>query len=135
MRQINFPAINNVEGLASNVLERYAGADRESRSIYGHDSGPMVLAYVADSVGAIPHQLARQVARRWLDELPDEIHSLGSFGGMGGFLAGVRAGIAIDDDFSSLYERLLDQTSRWLKGVQWRTSSVAWVDYDLFRGP
>ena len=30
---------------------------------------------------------------------------------------------------------LIDQTRRLLAGVQWRTSAVAWVDYDLFRGP
>ena len=135
MRDTHYSAIESAAWLAGDVLQRYASGERESRCIYGHDSGPMVLAYVAGSVGAIPNHLARQVARRWLDELPDHIESLGSFGGMGGFLAGVRAGIAIDDDFSSLYERLLDKTSAWLSDVQWRTSSVAWVDYDLFRGP
>ena len=135
MRQTHSSGIDSVAGLAVDILERYAAAGRQARSIYGHDSEPMVLAYVVDSVDAIPVHLARQVARRWLDDLPDQIHSLGSFGGMGGFLAGVRAGIAIDDDFASLYERLLDQTGRWLTDVQWRTSSVAWVDYDLFRGP
>ena len=132
---IRAPGIDRVAEFAGDILGRYAAAERTSRSIYGHDSGPMVLAYVADSVGAITDHLARQVARRWLEELPDQIHSLGSFGGMGGFLAGVRAGIFVDRDFCSLSQRLLDQTSHWLAGVQWRTSSVAWVDYDLFRGP
>jgi Lanthionine synthetase C-like protein. len=135
MRQTDSSGTDVVAGLAGDVLERYATGERESRTIYGHDSGPMVLAGVAHSMGAISDHLARQVARRWLDELPHQIQSLGSFGGMGGFLAGVRAGIAIDSEFSSLYERLLDKTSRWLTHAQWRTSAVAWVDYDLFRGP
>jgi lantibiotic biosynthesis protein len=135
MRQTHCPSIDTVATLAADVLERYATGQRASRTIYGHDSGPMVLASVAQSTGAISNRLAGQVAQRWLDELPHQIQSLGSFGGMGGFLAGVRAGITIDDGFASLYERLLDQTTCWLTDAQWRTSAVAWIDYDLFRGP
>lgn len=135
MRQPHSSGADTVAELAGDVLERYATGKRLSRNIYGHDSGPMVLASVSQSMGAISTHLAQEVARRWLDELPHHIQSLGSFGGMGGFLAGVRAGISIDDDFSSLREHLLDRTSCWLTDVQWRTSAVAWVDYDLFRGP
>lgn len=127
--------IDHVVGLTGDILQSYVAAAPVPRSTYGHDSGPIVLAQVAASVGGITEHLARQAAQRWLDDLPDQVLSLGSFGGMGGFLAGVRAGIEIDDDFSSLYVRLLEQTSRWLTTVEWRTSSVAWVDYDLFRGP
>jgi len=130
-----FPATDRVVGLAGDILERYTGAAPGSPHIYGHDSGPMVLAYVADTVGAIPDHLARRVARRWLDEMPDRIHSLGAFGGLGGFLAGLRALIALDREFSSVSDGLTDETRRLLAGVHWRTSSVAWIDYDLFRGP
>jgi hypothetical protein len=135
MQQILSPAIESIVGLADHVLETYAAAERGSPCIYGHDSGPVVLSYVADSIGAIPNDLARRVALRWLDELPDTIHSLGSFGGMGGFIAGVRALVAIDREFSPVSDSLVDQTRRLLAGAQWRTSAVAWVDYDLFRGP
>ncbi len=129
------PAIDRVVGLAGDILERYAAAARGPKSIYGHDSGPMVLTNVAHSVGAVPEDLLQRVARRWFDELPNSIHSLGSFGGMGGFIAGVRALIAIDNEFFPVSDDLMDQTRRLLAGVQWRTSAVAWVDYDLFRGP
>jgi hypothetical protein len=132
---IHSPAIDGVVGFARDILERYAAAERGSKSIYGHDAGPMVLTYVAHSVGALPEDLPQRVARRWFDELPDSIHSLGSFGGMGGFIAGVRALIALDSDFSAVSDDLIDQTRRLLAGVEWRTSAVAWVDYDLFRGP
>ena len=135
MRQIHSPAIDSVAGLAGEMLERYAAAERGSKRIYGHDSGPMVLTNVAHSVDAVPRDLLQRVARRWFDELPDSINSLGSFGGMGGFIAGVRALIAIDDGFSQVSDDLIDRTRHLLAGVQWRTSAVAWVDYDLFRGP
>lgn len=133
--KLRSPAVGNVVGVAGDILERYAAAERGSKSTYDHDSGPLVLAYVADSIGAISDDLARRVARRWFDELPGSINSLGSFGGMGGFIAGVRALIAIDREFSPLSDSLMDQTRRLLSGVQWQTSAVAWVDYDLFRGP
>jgi hypothetical protein len=129
------PAIDRVVGLAGDILESYASAERGSKSIRSHDSGPMVLTNVANSVGAVPDDLLRRVARRWFEELPASIHSLGAFGGMGGFIAGVRALIAIDNEFSPVADDLIDQTRRLLAGVQWRTSAVAWVDYDLFRGP
>jgi class I lanthipeptide synthase len=135
MQQLRSPDIVTVIGLADDILDRYGAAEGGSPGIYGHDSGPMVLANVANSAGAISDDLLRRVARRWLNDLPDQINYLGAFGGLGGFLAGVRAGIVIDEDFSSLHDRLVDQTSLWLAGVRWRTSSVAWVDYDLFRGP
>lgn len=135
MFQIHSPSNASVVRLAGDVLERYAAAERGSKRIYGHDAGPMVLTNVAHSVGAVPKDLLQQVARRWFDELPRAIHSLGSFGGMGGFIAGIRALIAIDNEFSSVSDGLIDQTRRLLGGVQWRTSEVAWVDYDLFRGP
>ncbi len=135
MQQNHSASIDSIAGLAGNILESYAAAERGPRCIYGHDSGPMVLAYLAESAGAIPKDLARRIARRWVEELPRSGPIPGSFGGMGGFLAGVRAGMAIDDDFASLYERLLDQTSSWLANVEWRSSSVAWVDYDLFVAP
>jgi lantibiotic biosynthesis protein len=135
MEELPSPAMDSVVGLAGNILERYASAERGSPSIYGHDSGPMVLANIAASAGAIPDDLLQRVAWRWLHDLPEQIDYLGAFGGLGGFLAGVRAAMTLDGDFSSLYDRLVGQTSRWLAGVQWRRSSVAWVDYDLFRGP
>ena len=124
-----------VVGVAADVLQRYAAAACASKSIYGHDSGPMVLTNVAHSVGAVSEDLLQRVARRWFNELPNSTHSLGAFGGMGGFIAGVRALIAIDDGFSPVFDDLINQTRRVLAGVQWRTSAVAWVDYDVFRGP
>src|SRR5215467_5760244 len=122
MYQIHSPAADPVVTLAGDILERYAAEERGSKSIYGHDSGPMVLTNVAHSVGAVPRDLLQRVARRWFDELPGTIHSLGSFGGMGGFIAGVRALIAIDNEFSSVSDDLIDQTRRLLAGWQWRTS-------------
>jgi hypothetical protein len=135
MGQTHSPAIASVVSLASDILEDYASAQPGAKTIYGHDSGPMVLANVAHSVGAASDDLRELVARRWLDELPDQISSVGAFGGLGGFLAGVRAGIGIDDGFSLLYDHLVNHASRWLVGVRWRTSAVAWIDYDLFHGP
>ena len=135
MRQIDSPPIASLHRLANDLLDRYAeaaGGDPMSRD---HDCGPIVLAQVAESAGAIPNDLARRVARRWLEELPDTIRSMGAFGGMGGFIAGVRALIAIDNEFAAVADGLIDQTRRMLEGVDWSTSAVAWVDYDLFRGP
>lgn len=133
--QLRSSAIDRAGGLAAGVLESYATARHDSPTIYGHDCGPMVLANVAASVDAIPDDLLWRVARRWLAELPDKVYALGAFGGLGGFLAGIRAGIVIDDQFALLYERVSSQTGRMLAGMRWRTSSVAWADYDLFRGP
>lgn len=121
--------------LAVDILERYAAGTRGSANVCRHDSGPMVLAYVANSAGTLPDGLPRRVARRWLDELPERIFAVGAFGGLGGFLAGIRAGIAIDPEFVSLSDHAVDQTRRWLANVRWRSSLVAWDDYDLFRGP
>jgi hypothetical protein len=135
MQQNCSSAIDTVGGLAHDILGRYATAVRGSKSIYGHDSGPMVLTSVAHSVGAVSDDLLRRVARRWFEELPDSIHSIGAFGGIGGFIAGVRALVAIDTEFSTVYDDLIDQTRCLMAGMQWRTSAVAWVDYDLFRGP
>jgi lantibiotic biosynthesis protein len=132
--QFRSPAVEAVGGLAGETLERYAAASG-SKSIYGHDPGPIVLSSVTYSVGAVSEDLLQRVAQRWFDELPGSIDSLGSFGGLGGFIAGVRALIAIDNDFSPVADELIDQTRRLLAGAQWRTSAVAWVDYDLFRGP
>jgi hypothetical protein len=121
--------------LAIDILDRYAGGLRGSANVCRYDSGPMILAYVANSAGTLPGGLAQRVARRWLDELPEQMYTVGAFGGLGGFLAGIRAGIAIDDEFASLSDHVVDQTRRWLAGMRWRTSLVAWDDYDLFRGP
>jgi lantibiotic biosynthesis protein len=129
------PAVDAVRGFAGEILDRYAATERGSKSIYGHDSGPMVLTNVAYSVDAVPEDLVQRVAQRWFDELPGSINSLGSFGGLGGFIAGVRALTGVDNGFSRVADDLVDQTRRLLAGVQWRTSAVAWVDYDLFRGP
>jgi len=135
MQRSHSPAIDSVAGLAVHILERYAAAERGSLSSYGHDSGPMVLASIADSMGAISEDLLRRVGRRWFDESPAIVNSLGAFGGLGGFIAGVRALIATDHEFSSVSDLLVEQTRRMLAAVQWRTSLVAWADYDLFRGP
>lgn len=132
MEQTRSSAIDTV---VQDILEEYAAAGRGSESIYGHDSGPVVLASVAYSAGAVSDDSVRRVARRWFEELPDRIHSLGAFGGMGGFIAGVRALVAVDHEYCPVYDDLVDQTRRLLARVQWRTSAVAWVDYDLFRGP
>ncbi len=130
--QFHSLATDTVGGLANDILERYAATERGSKSIYGHDSGPMVLTNVAYSVGAVPADVLQRVAQRWFDELPGSIDSLGAFGGLGGFIAGVRALIAIDHEFSRVADDLIARTRRLLAGVQWRTSAVAWVDYDLF---
>lgn len=121
--------------LAARVLNGYVTSARGTKSIYGHDSGPIVLANVAHSVGGISEELVQLVARRWFDELPGSIQSLGSFGGMGGFIAGVRALIAVSDEFVRVSAELTEQTRRMATSFEWRTSDVAWVDYDLFRGP
>jgi lantibiotic biosynthesis protein len=135
MRHAPSADIDCVAGLAVDILERYAAAEPGSPNGCRHDSGPMVLAHAANSVDALPDDLGRRVARRWLNEWSEGIHSLGAFGGLGGLLAGVRALVAIDHEFSSLSGPLADQTHRILAGVRWRTSPVAWADYDLFRGP
>jgi hypothetical protein len=41
----------------------------------------------------------------------------------------------MDSEYSSVSDGLIEQTRRLLAGVEWCTSGVAWVDYDLFRGP
>jgi hypothetical protein len=125
----------NVVNVAVEILEMYADADDGAPNRCGHDAGPMVLASLAYSPGGATADLAQQVIRRWLGELPERIYSVGAFGGLGGFIAGVRAGITVDSELSSLADGLLDQTRRWLRNVEWRTSLVAWRDYDLFNGP
>lgn len=129
------PSLAKVAGAARDALERYAAAAPGSRTVHGHDAGPVVLTSVARSLGAVSDDLMQRVARRWLDDLPHSIQSMGAFGGLGGLIAGVRALIAIDAQFSGVADDLVDQTRRVLTGFDWRTSAVAWADYDLFRGP
>ncbi|HWK28577.1 MAG TPA: lanthionine synthetase LanC family protein [Solirubrobacter sp.] len=126
---------SDAAGLADAVLEHYATAANGTRTIYGHDAGPVVLAGVAHGLGAIDDDRFAAVARRWFDELADHVEAVGAFGGLGGFSAGIRALIAVDDGFAPLQDALEAQTRRVLAGARWRTSAVAWVDYDLFRGP
>jgi hypothetical protein len=128
-------AAANVMNVAVEALETYAGAEEGAANRCGHDAGPMVLAFLAYTAGGATADLAQQVTRRWLSELPEQIHSVGAFGGLGGFIAGVRAGIKVDSQLSSLADALNDQTRPWLRAVEWRTSLVAWRDYDLFTGP
>jgi lantibiotic biosynthesis protein len=135
MQQAGFADIGSVAGLAVDVLERYAAAGPGSPNGCRHDSGPMVLASVASSVDALPDGLGGRVARRWLRELPEGIHSLGAFGGLGGLLAGVRALVAVDHEFSPLSDLLAERARGIVDGMRWRTAPVAWADYDLFRGP
>jgi hypothetical protein len=126
---------DRVARLACDLLETYAARDQRTTSAHGHDPGPIVLAGVTHSLGLLPDQLSERVVRRWLEELPSTIQSLGSFGGLGGFIAGVRALVAMDRRFVSVQDDLVLQARRVLSDARWRTSKVAWVDYDLFRGP
>lgn len=135
MRATSTTTLDRTLTLAGDLLEQFATSSPDSQSIHGHDCGPVVLASVVNSVRSLPDDVRRQVARRWYAGLPEHITSLGSFGGMGGFIAGVRALIDIDSDFSVVLDDLADQTRRVSAAAKWRTSAVAWVDYDLFRGP
>jgi hypothetical protein len=135
MDQAHTTAAADVMEVAVEILEIYARADHGGPNRCGYDSGPMVLASLAYSAGVASDDLARQVVGRWLRELAEHVHSAGAFDGLGGFIAGVRAGATVDPQLSSLADRLIDQTPRWLQDMQWRSSLVAWRDYDLFNGP
>lgn len=127
--------LRETAALAQRLLEAYADPRNGSRNTSRHDAGPMVLAAVAASVGILPAELGRSVARRWVDDSPGQFHAVGSFGGLGGFLAGVRFGAIVDDELAAFAAVLAGEIPRWIEGVHWRTSEVAWHDYDLFFGP
>lgn len=120
---------------AVTVAALAAYADPGSPNRCGHDPGPMVLAALATAAGVAPTELALRAVGRWLAELPDQVRAVGAFGGLGGFLAGVRAAGSVCPRLSGLAGSLLARTPGWLAGVGWRTSRVAWRDYDLFNGP
>lgn len=121
--------------LAIEILEIYASGDENEANRCGHEPGPVMLASLAHSAGLATTDLARQVALRWLDELPAQVYSLGAFGGLGGFIAGLRAGGRFDPQLSSLADGLVDEVHGWFDNTPLLTSLVAWRDYDLFNGP
>jgi hypothetical protein len=135
MHRVHAGIVDRVGAQTRDVLERYATSKDVSTSRCGHDSGPLVLTNVARSLDAVPADLQRRVVRRWFNELPSAIHSLGSFGGMGGFIAAVRGAVVIDREYASVLDAVMDKTRSLLATADWRTAGVAWVDYDLFRGP
>jgi hypothetical protein len=120
--------------IAAEVLAIYVGAPTPLNRV-GYDAGPPVLASQALAADIVSHQLAERVVSRWLGELPDGIRSFGAFGGVGGLLAGIRAGSAVTSEVIALAELTAIQIDRWLEQATWRRRDVAWRDYDLFNGP
>lgn len=135
MRQRTSPATTSHWSgpVAAAALEAYAEPGAPNGC--GLDAGPMMLASLALAAGAVTEELADRVVQRWLAGLPDQIAVVGAFGGLGGLHAGVRAASTVYPGLSSLAQALLAQTPRLLAGVPWRSSAVAWRDYDLFNGP
>lgn len=124
-----------VADLAVALLERWATGDHAPADAVRHDAGPLVLAAVVASLRPLPAGLAGAVAQRWLTDAPARFHAVGSFAGLGAFLAGLRAGERLLPGLADLTGPLLAGVPAWLDGVRWRTADVAWLDYDLFQGP
>jgi hypothetical protein len=117
------------------VLEAYRRRQPRGPNRFGHDGGPVILAAVAASAGVSTAEVLVQVVGRWLEELPPRLAAVGAFGGLGGFLAALRAAATIVPELGGLAHGLDDGTGQWEPDIRWRTSKVAWADYDLFRGP
>jgi hypothetical protein len=124
-----------IMSLATDVLIAYADADAGASNGCGHDSGPIVLAALTYAVDPSADGLTQRVIARWLRELPGEIRAVGAFGGLGGFMAGIRAGSVVHPDLAPITDLLTAEMDRLVTDLGWRTSSVAWRDYDLFNGP
>jgi hypothetical protein len=120
--------------IAHETLAEYA-ANPGSSSRCGQDAGPMVLAASLVSLEAKFKPTADSALGRWVAELPEEVCGVGAFGGLGGFLAGLRAALQFSEKVESIYHALCAQTEGWLSRVEWRSSQVAWEDYDFFMGP
>ena len=133
--QVRSVSAANANDLAVEVLEIYANEDENRANSCRHEPGPLVLASLAHDTGVASRDLARQVALRWLDELPEQVYSLGAFGGLGGFIAGVRAAGKFDPQLASLAGSLVNEVPGWFDNAPLLTSLVAWRDYDLFNGP
>lgn len=124
-----------VADLAVALLERWAAGRHAPADAVRHDAGPLVLAAVVASLRPLPAGLAGALAQRWLTDAPARFHAVGSFAGLGAFLAGLRAGERLVPGLADLTGPLLAGVPAWLGGVRWRTADVAWIDYDLFQGP
>lgn len=124
-----------VVDVAVDLLTRWASRGDAPHDAVRHDAGPLVLAAVTASLQPLPAGLPGALARRWLDEVPGRFHAVGSFAGLGAFLAGVRAGDRLVPGLARAAAPLLDGVPAWLDHVRWRSDAVAWRDYDLFQGP
>ena len=120
--------------IAHDTLAEYA-ANPGSSSMCGQDAGPMVLAASLLSIDAKFKSTADAVLERWVAELPEDVSGVGAFGGLGGFIAGLDAAMQFSGKVERLYRAVCARTEDWLSQVQWRSSQVAWEDYDFFTGP
>lgn len=123
-----------VHALAVDTLATYAHSDRPLLAS-GHDAGPIVLAACLLSVDENQYDLAHLALNRWIDGIPDDFPGIGPFGGLGGFLAGLRAAMRVNAALGSLYHSVCAKSEEWLEHIDWRFSEVAWRDYDYFTGP
>lgn len=124
-----------VADAATDLLTGWASRRHGPHDAVRHDAGPLVLAAVTASLRPLPAGLPGALAQRWLDDVPARFHAVGSFAGLGAFLAGVRAGERLLPGLAGAVAPLLAGVPAWLDGVRWRTDAVAWPDYDLFQGP
>ena len=126
---------SDVVDLAVDLLTAWADDRHAPDDAVRHDAGPLVLAAVTASLRPLPADLPGALADRWLRDVPGRFHAVGSFAGLGAFLAGLRAGERVVPGLAQAATSLLDGVPAWLDGVTWRTTDVAWHDYDLFQGP
>ena len=100
-----------------------------------HDAGPIIFASLYMFLEPSQRPLAEAALARWLGELPEDFNGIGPFGGLGGFIAGLRAATIISKAIEPLHQAVCTKTVDWLSQVEWRSSDVVWCDYDFFTGP
>jgi hypothetical protein len=117
-------------------LTGYASAQRISRSQDEDDSGPVVLAALTDaSVGEGGHEGSQQALAAWLDRLRATPAYTGVFGGLAGLFVGLHVASSFHTRLERLAVQLRGTLTNELAAGRWRTTAVAWEDYDLISGP
>lgn len=116
------------------VLARYSehpGAENGC----DHDPGPILLAASLLDIDPSIENHARAALDRWLAELPPQIGGVGPFGGVGGYIAALRAACRITEEVEPLLNSIVTNAPAILAGTAWRSRDVRWRDYDYFSGP
>jgi lantibiotic biosynthesis protein len=133
----DFPVLGLEEVVTATIaaLRTYVHADLGVATDATYDAGPALLASLAVATGLDDLELAHQVLARWLVGLPGGNSHLGAFEGLAACLVATQAASSFYPRFGPLAMAVSDSIANLSSARCWRTSKVAWEDYDLICGP